>query len=240
MDDFLQRIRRETEGKKAAGQRRIAFFSWAPHVPLPGNRRFDLLEMARIVMRELAVLALEDPSITLVMKIKDQHMKDGPTDQRRLFREILAELSQNGSWPRNIRIEEGRMAAQEVIFESDIVVTMQTTVVLEAAIAGKPIILPHFQELMERPFSDLALMYADHHDVFDVPRDLSEFKNIIQERLRNGSVRPEVMARRRALFARFVSPLDGTSTQRCREILTEQAHQGRQSRMARLATLEKP
>lgn len=89
---------------------------------------------------------------------------------------------------------------------------MQSTVVLEAAVAGKPVILPHFREMCEREGSEQVLMYQDYRDLFDVPDDAADLKRMVMERLANPQIDEETMCRRRAMFEAHVSPLTGEAT----------------------------
>ena len=130
------------------------------------------------------------------------------------FADVISDVSgENGTLP-NIVFETGRMAAHDIILESDVICTMQTTVVLEAAVAGKPIVLPHFDTITSRPRADEVLMYREMRHLFDTPRTSSEMKSIILDRLLDGAVAPEILMERKAAFARYVSPLEPTATEK--------------------------
>ena len=109
---------------------------------------------------------------------------------------------------------------------------MQSTTVLEAAIAGKPVILPHFKEMREREGAGQVLMYQEYYGLFDVPDNSEHLKAIIFDRLSKPEIKSVVMKGRRALFEKYVSPLNGGATQMSLDMIRETA---RWRRMAQLA-----
>jgi len=227
MDELLRKLSRAVA---RPGRRQIAFFSWPHHVPLRDGTRFELFPTACEVVRALAQMAYEDPTLNVVLKIKDQHMKGELKGQVIIFAEIIRDVYGEDVARANIRFETERMAAQNLILQSDVVCAMQSTVVMEAAIASKPVILPHFTDLVARPSSDEALMYCKHRHLFDVPRNCDEVKVLVLHRLANPVIPADIEAQRRALFETYVSPLDGSSTERSLAILRELADRGRQQR----------
>lgn len=229
MDGFLQRLRQDALNKTVA-TRQVAFFSWPPHVPLGNGAKFDLFETAATVVRALAELARDDSTIRVILKIKDQHMKGEKGGQISKFAKIIREVSGgNGTIP-NVVFETNRMAAHDVILESDVICTMQTTVVLEAAIAGKPVVLPHFDDLVGRPGADRVLMYQERRYLFDRAIDAKHLKQIIQQRLAGPEIDEDIVAERRALFERHVSSLSADATMRSLDLIHRLAERGRDRR----------
>jgi glycosyltransferase involved in cell wall biosynthesis len=203
-------------------RRQIAFFSNQRKTTLKDYSRFDLFSTSRKVARALAELAREDPKLHVVFKVKDMHI-----DQLNDLEDEIHQCMGNGVWPANIEFVTERMAAHDVIAKSDIVCAMQSTVVLEAAVAGKPVILPHFREMREQKGADEALMYREHRDLFDVPDDAEALKELVRQRLAQPDIATDVMARRRALFEQHVSPLNGSATEISLALIREVAGRGR-------------
>ena len=76
-----------------------------------------------------------------------------------------------GNFQKNIVFETNKMAAQDVTLSSQIVISMQSTIVLEAGIAGVNVILPHVKSLRAGKGAKQVLFYQNQYDLFDVPND---------------------------------------------------------------------
>lgn len=231
MDSFLRQLQREMPDRSGAA-RQVAFFSWPPHVPLRDGKKFDLSSTAAAVVRALAEMARDDPTLRVVLKIKDQHMKGSRFGQIAGFEDIIRDVAGKKSALPNIVFETDRMAAQDVILQSDVVCAMQSTVVLEAAVAGKPVVLPHFDEMTGQRGADQSLMYQEYRDLFDRAKDADKLKDLVRWRLIEPAISDGTMAKRRELFECYVSPLDGHATETCLGLLQEFAARGRKARAA--------
>ena len=226
MDGFLHRLRQGSL-KKTDKKRQVAFFSWPTHVPLGDGTKFDLLGTAAAVVRALAEMARDDPTLQVVLKMKDQHMKGKKRGQMSRFRDVVREVAgEEGALP-NVVFETKRMAAHAVIEESDVICAMQTTVVLEAAVARKHVVLPHFDDITSRPGADQVLMYQEYRHLFDRPIDAEHLKSIIRQRLAGPEVDEDIVAERRALFECHVSPLSADATNRSLDLIRRLAGRGR-------------
>ena len=98
----------------------------------------------------------------------------------------------NGQIPEKIIFETDRMSAQKVILNSDVVVAMQSTIAIEAAISGLPVIMPHFNNLLKLKGMGEVLMYRKNHDLFDVPKNYSEFTKLLSYRLKNNYIENKI------------------------------------------------
>ncbi len=220
MDEFIADL--DTPAKSAKDRRRqIAFFSCPRGAQLKDLAHFDFFTTTRHVVRALAELAAADPELRVVIKMKDMHINGQLAE---LEKEVQRVAGSEQGLP-NIQFETGRMAAHDVIRQSDVVCAMQSTVVLEAAIAGKPVILPHFREMRERDGAEEVLMYREYYDLFDVPDNSDTLKALVLERLTQGDIEPHIKTQRRALFEEHVSPLDGGATQKSLDLIRDTARQ---------------
>jgi CDP-glycerol glycerophosphotransferase (TagB/SpsB family) len=102
--------------------------------------------------------------------------------------------------------------AQELLFETDVVCGLRSTVLLEAAIAGKPVIIPYFKDLQD-PKYDGDIFFRDSFHLFDIAKDVNELESLILKRLHNQTIDKKIMEGRKALFESFVSSLDGDATE---------------------------
>ena len=234
MDTFVTKLDECARSGPRKG-RQIAFFSNPRGPMLKDYTQFDLFSASRQVVRALAELAREDSELKVVIKIKDLHM--GQLDE---LKEEVRQCTENGIDFANVEFVTDRMAAHDVIAKSDIVCAMQSTVVLEAAVTGKPVILPHFKEMRERYGADQALMYHAYRDLFDVPDDAESLKELVRQRLARPAIGADIMARRRALFEKYVSPLDGGATETSLALIREVARRGRARRTGNNEVTQKP
>ena len=206
MDTYLHRLESDN---RASEQPQVTVFSSIRRVARRDGGHIDLSQVMLRVVRRVARLARRCREVRFVIKFKDQHLKEGA---REAYEAAIREAA--GGIPQNIVFNTDRMAAQDVILQSRVVIAMQSTVVLEAAIAGRPVILPHFRSLTAEAGAEDALMYLGEHHLFDVPADEDDLERMVLERLADPHVSDEVMAGRRALFERYVSPLSGDATER--------------------------
>ena len=225
MDSFLNAISSNTA---FPASRQISVFSSPSAVLYGENIRYDLLDTMKKAMRVIGRIAKAQPDVRIVVKIKDQHLKEGVlAHYQEAIREAVNEM------PANIEFNTDRMAAHEVILNSTIICALQSTVVLEAAISGRPVILPHFREALEAPHAAEALMYSGVHHLFDVPESEKEMEYMLESRLAAPEISPDIMTGRRKLFEKYVSPLDASATRQGIELFKKHIALGRERRGAR-------
>ncbi len=234
MDEYCDEIKNKSLG---LNKKQIVYFSCPRGVPINDGSYFDFFSNSKKIVRALVELAYDDRDIKVILKIKDQHMKGRGQGQIGEFASIINEVTGKNETLSNIIIETDRMAAHKVILQSSIVCAMQSTVALEAAITGMPVILPHLNELIEQKGSEQALMYHEFRDIFDVPKDVNDFKEIVCKRFNGYEVPEEIINKRFELFERFVSPIDGSSTEKSISLLCDYAEEGRKMRNDYFKTL---
>jgi hypothetical protein len=106
------------------------------------------------------------------------------------------------------------LEVQELLFETDVVCGLRTTVLLEAAIAGKPVIIPYFKDLQD-PKYDGYINFRDSFHLFDIAVSTEELKSLILNRLCNPMIDETIMEGRRSLFEKYISSMKGDATERC-------------------------
>jgi hypothetical protein len=229
MDGLLDRMTRKA-GVHTSHFKQIAYFTSPRHTELLDATIFDFFSTSKQVVKVLVQMAKDDPDLHIVLKIKDMHMR-GPTgDQIGEFISIIKDVAGAEDVLPNIKIETGRLAAQDIIRESDIICVMQSTIVLEAGITGKPVIVPHFETLREQHGAETILQYQEYRELFDVPRDSDDLKRMIARRLADPHVDEETIAKRRELFVEHVSPLEERATDRVLSLIRTLAEKGRDAR----------
>ena len=103
--------------------------------------------------------------------------------------------------------------AQDIILDATVICGMNSTTILEAAIAGKPIVVPMFSE-MRQPEQQEGIKFADTLEYLDVADDPEHFILLIERRLEDPVVPVGTMAGRTRMFAKYVSNPEGGAVQR--------------------------
>jgi hypothetical protein len=232
MDNFLQHL---NEGAPR-DERIIAIFSAPHYLRDESGTRYDVIEAMLSAVRAAARIANRDPTVSVLIKMKDSHVR------RRDFRymDVYSEAIRGavGFVPPTIKFITGRMLAHDVLLKASIIVAMQSTVALEAALTGKPVILPHLSWLRSAPYAQACLMYVNDHALFDVPATEAELEELLRRRLANPEIPEPVMVARRAAFERFVSPLNGTATQNSIDLIDKWVQIGRERRGQKCANAQ--
>ena len=149
----------------------------------------------------LARLALDYPEIDIIMKPKP---KEHPVWYKS-FNKALEESGINEEDISNLHVLPN-INAYELLKETDVVCGLNTSLLLEAAISEKPIIIPYFKGL-QNPKYDERIYFKDAFDMFDIAESVEEFKSLICERLHNTKIDSDIIEKRKAYFEKHVSSL---------------------------------
>jgi hypothetical protein len=96
-----------------------------------------------------------------------------------------------------------------------VVCSINSTALLEAGVAGVPVVVPCFREIQGEEFRD-RINFRDELDVFDIASDVDDMIALIERHMRQGSVTDTELKARQALFERYVSPVSGGAADRYR------------------------
>jgi hypothetical protein len=177
--DRVHRWRREHGGMAAANPRQVLFFAfWAREKLTAYERvtdarlRVDSNEewskrnwniLCEGTYRAVIELARARPDIRVVLKTKPQSIR---------LDEVLRSLGEyGGELPANFTIVKGGDPIQ-LIAESQVVIGFNSTALLEALAAGKPVIVPDFGEARDPAMSDLVIDLGDAVQKAKSPDDL--------------------------------------------------------------------
>jgi hypothetical protein len=108
----------------------------------------------------------------------------------------------------------------KLIMESDVICCFNSTVMLEAAIAGLPVIVPYFDEALEPKYSDNVIL-KDYFYIFDVAHSVDEFEKLVIGRLDKKSVSRDCMEKRYEIFEKYVSTLEGNAKEKYTELINK-------------------
>ena len=100
-----------------------------------------------------------------------------------------------------------------LIRSSNIIVGFASTVLLEAAIMRRPVIVPMFAEAADPKFRR-DIMLSDYQDIFDCATSPKHLKCLLSSRIEDGSIGSDIMARRRDAFETYGGQLDGKATRK--------------------------
>ena len=235
MDDFIKNIDTYTKPPRESVHKQITFFSAPEEIPYYDDysdyhlhdrrekKNFSFWDISEITAKALCEMAIQDPGLCVVFKLKDNHM-DGPErGQLGKLKAIVEDVVGGDQIPENVVFETRKMAAQDVIASSDIVCGVQSTTLLEAAIMGKPVILLHYDSLKMTEGSQQCLIYKDYEDLFDVPKDIKAFKAMIENVLEDPSIEEKLMDKRRAAFEELVSFMDASAGEKSLALIRQAA-----------------
>lgn len=155
MDDFIERIR---EGKGAGRHRRVAFFPFGSHLAILGlDSGSNLFTSAH---QAFVRTARDNPDIHFVIKPKARHLAARWRDD---FDRAMAEGDLRPGAIANLEITS-EPDAQDLILRSDVICGFDSTTILEAALAGRPVVVPYFDTYRCSPYGQ-AFPFAAFTDL---------------------------------------------------------------------------
>jgi len=208
MDKFIGQVKNSKKHLKA--RRKVLLFSFHYGVGLqnvrdPGfvNRDLGLVNLFEHVHVSFAKLAMKRKNVDFVIKPK----WGGPW-----IDEISYVLSKNSieiSGIDNLQVLVD-IDVHDLIMEADVVCGYGSTTLLEAAIAGKPVIVPYFDEVLKPEYSD-NISFKECLHIFDVANSVEDFGEFIIHRLAYPEITEECMEERCAVFNKYISSMDGNA-----------------------------
>lgn len=239
MDEFVREVFDRRSGELAAmpgsgpgtGQRRkAAMFSFAPGMglydlgvdPYPQELFVGWFRIFELSHAAFAAAAMARPDVDFLIK-----PKWGGYWTEWIEKSIRA----NGMEPDDIAnlTISADLDAHDLIFNSAVVCSFASTTLLEAGFAGKPVIVPDFEESKRKIYRDRVPL-LDYYDLFDVVESAEQMTRRILERLKDDSIDPEVQQRRDEAFDEWVSRSRGGAVRQYVEVLRDAAGWGRRQR----------
>ena len=221
MDEFFRRLEKP---RKQRARPLVTLFSFKSY--LKGIFDGGYFPVFRDAHGPIARLAEQHPEIDFIIK-----PKPGMYKKLRFKREMDEAFRQWGSdpsrLPRNLRVD-ANLDAHDLILESSVVLGLNSTTQLEAAVAGLPVIMPYFAN-MRGTRVGANVKFTEHLDLFDVPDTPEDLMALVLERLKSPTIPPHIMDKRRSLFSSLVSTWDGAATERYTEFLRGVATAGARS-----------
>jgi hypothetical protein len=156
-------------------------------------------------------LAKKHPEVDFVVKPRPKDMHE------KTLWDIINETGIDLSKLKNYTVEPDA-DVHDLIINSDVIIALNSTTVVEAAIAGKRVIFPLFYNYKEtNNFNDFV--WKNDLDLFDVAESAEELKSLVLEGLKNPEISENVMDGRRELFKKCFSDVEGVALGRYMEII---------------------
>ena len=221
MDSYLKRLSGYNKDFEVLSVRRkkrailfsflqgVGLYGWTLMKPKSGGpgyfRLFDE------VHQTFALLARDQPEVEFVIKTKwgsnwfdevDRSLEEAGIDRTELH---------------NLTITSD-VSAHELIHSADVVVAFGSTTILEAGIAGKPVVIPDFAEAAEEEYSSYIQLRVAY-DAFDLASDAGDLRGKILRHLYE-PYRPDpvIAQKREEYFAAFISNPEGSAVQRYKTV----------------------
>lgn len=235
MDAFVRDVAEAghgNPGRRSSGRDRqkVSLFSFSTGIglndlgvrPLEQQLFIGWYRLFERVHAAFADLTLRTPSVDFVIKPK----WGGPWLD--LIDRALEANGLNARKIPNLTIDCD-VSPHDLILSSDVVCGFASTTLLEAGIARKPVIVPHFEEPTRPPYSERVSLKA-YYDLFDVADSPETFAQFILRRLDDPFIPEDCLERRREAFDTWISDLSGNATQQYVEVLKAAAEWGRNRR----------
>ena len=159
-------------------------------------------------------LAEEYPDIEFIIKPKKVMVKN---KSWKIYEEAVDKSKVNAITLSNYRVDEN-LDVNEGIINSSVICALQSSVVLESAIAGKRLIFPLFHNYLDSPHLD-DFFWRDDMELFDVATSKNEFKKLFQDIISNPGVSVGIQDKRKQLFEKWFNSMESNSLDECYNII---------------------
>jgi len=220
MDDLIERIANSDKTThQESEQKKLVLFSFTPgsgfvgisgaiHMKhFPEDRSTGLWRLFSATHRVVGEIARDHPNIEVVIKTKWEEKWHEEIEN--IWRDAGIDVASMG----NLHLSSSG-DAHDLIFESTAISSYGSTTMIEAAIVGRPVIFPYFEEANYEEYQSY-IFFRDHQDLFDVASGAEQYKDLLLERLYNNwNISPGLLERRREVFDQYVSSIKGGALKR--------------------------
>ena len=206
---FIRRCLTERPVRRPSGARpTAALFSFAAGIslnalgipPWPSNRYAGWVRLFERTHSAFAEAAMQVPDARFVIKTKSEDRWDD------FIRQAIASRGMDLARMPNLVVTD-KVEPSELMLESSVVISFASTVILEAGLAGKRVIIPDFEEALD-PYYRQHLKLAEVYPHFEVARSPKDLVRLIVDGLRNENpIDPATQKERDRYFSLYVSSL---------------------------------
>jgi hypothetical protein len=220
MDNFIKMINNiNLSNKTKKSKKKFILFYYPYSMSLFGKENYDdgvfhyvsnIWDKRKESFRQLHLsiikMANDNPEIDYIIKPKREAVENKSWE---FYQQIVLESKINVSRLNNYSVQPDANVHQ-LIFESDVVCGLQSSTVLESAIAGKRVVFPLFNDYKNiENFQDFG--WKDNLDIFDVAENVDEFESIVNNCFINPTVSDDIQKQRKKLFNKYFDNLEGNA-----------------------------
>ena len=197
------------------------FFSYGPRVSIsnehtnmfPEKRHPGFHDLCKVTHLEVINFAIKNPSKKVIIKPKwGERWIDYIYNLAHKENINLKEIT-------NLTIDE-KFNSFNIIENSSVIISFNSTTVLEAAIKNKYVIIPYFEEAKK----DLKnyVQFKNYFDLFEIARSAKELHSKINLGLKNPKKHISLLKKRIDLYEQLVSSVEDNQIEKCIRILKKQ------------------
>lgn len=165
--------------------------------------------------------ANENPDIRCVIRPKEIFLEK--TDWQEKIDRCNYRITDRKYFPNNLVIDS-KTDTHQLIKESIFVVGLNSTVLLEAAIANIPVIIPYFDEIRKTEYNS-KIYFFDSLDCFDLPKNEYEMFKMFEYRINNSQINKKIENKRKFLFEKYVSKFNVNSLKIYSQLINKEINQ---------------
>jgi len=226
MDHFMESIKQYKNNNHNTNKRKFILFYFPNNINLFGgeestdltltdkysyhNKIWSKRDRLFIDLHNTIIeLALEYPDIEFIIKPKKIMIKHKSWE---FYKEVISKSKVNVENLPNYRVD-GNLDVNKAIVSSSVICALQSSVVLESAIANKRVIFPLFYNFTNTQYLN-DFFWRNDIELFDVATDKNHFKKIFKDALDNPIIPTDIQHKRVELFKKWFGYVDGNSLNR--------------------------
>ncbi len=220
MDKFLELIKQNKNKDKSVNKKTFVLFYFPYNLTLFGNKKasekgeYKYHNKAWGSRKKLFIdlhnaiieLAVENPDIDFIIKPKN-NMVDSASWS---FYQSVADNSKFCVHSLSNYKVDPYLDVSKCIADASIICALQSSVVLESAIANKRLIFPLFYNFLNSAYVN-DFFWKNDIGLFDIASDKNEFKKIFKEVVNNSNVPENIQYKRKELFKKWFGSVDSGS-----------------------------
>jgi surface carbohydrate biosynthesis protein len=214
MDNFIKKVNvySNTQNNMKNKRKKFTLFYFPYDMNLFGKNAkpfkdeysyaYSVWEGRKALFRQLhtsiLTMAKNNPDIDFIIKPKREMTKEKSWS---FYEKVVSESKIVASNLANYKVEPD-LDAQQLIFDSDVICALQSTTVIESALAGKRVVLPLLNNYIKtKIFEDFG--WKDHLHLFDAAKSKDEFESLVIDGFSNPTVSYDIKKDRTRLFEEY-------------------------------------
>jgi hypothetical protein len=211
MDRLLELIRKNKVKDQSENKKQFILFYFPYNTLFAKEKYYSKIWINRDKLfidlhNAIIELAVEYPDIDFIIKPK-KIMVDNIS--WRFYEDVISNSKVDVKKLKNYRVDENLDAAKNIV-NAAVICALQSSVVVESAIANKRVILPLLHDYLSSPYID-DFLWKNDIALFDVATDKSEFKALFKDILINPNIPEEIQHKRTKLFKKWFDNTSGNS-----------------------------